>query len=96
MTIRSAAAEAHIVVRGRVQGVYFRGSLKQQADMRGLSGWVRNRPDGSVEAVVQGPRAAVDSVVAWAQRGPRGARVESAEVHWPEVEALLDTFEVVS
>ena len=91
----SGAAEAHIVVRGRVQGVYFRRSLKEQADTRGLSGWVRNLPDGSVQAVVQGPRAAVSSLVAWARLGPRGAHVDSADVHWAEVETPMNAFQVV-
>jgi acylphosphatase len=87
-------AEAHVVVRGHVQGVYFRQSLKQEADLRSLRGWVRNLPDGSVEALVQGPREAVDSLVDWARHGPRRARVDSAEVSWSTVETPLRSFQV--
>ena len=66
--------QAHIVVRGLVQGVYFRGSLKQEADARHVTGWVRNRADGSVEAVLQGTHDAVTAVLAWARHGPQIGR----------------------
>jgi acylphosphatase len=69
----------HLDIRGRVQGVGFRYSLREEAIARGLSGWVRNRRDGSVEAVIQGERAAVDSLVAWAHRGPASAQVTDVE-----------------
>jgi acylphosphatase len=69
-----------IRVRGRVQGVGFRYSLRDEAQRLGLAGWVRNRADGSVEALLQGDAAAVDVVVAWARRGPRAASVEAVEV----------------
>jgi acylphosphatase len=89
-------AQAHIVVRGRVQGVYFRGSLKQEADTQRVVGWVRNQDDGSVEAMLQGRRVAVSAVVAWMREGPRGARVESADVDWSEIDEPLQGFEIVS
>ncbi len=95
MAAGDESAQAHVVVRGRVQGVYFRGSLKQQADTRGVSGWVRNRADGSVEALLQGPREAVSSVVAWMKAGPRGAHVETVNVEWSDVGERLERFEVV-
>lgn len=60
---------------GRVQGVGYRDGLRSEALRHGVRGWVRNRRDGSVEAVLQGTAAAVDAVVAWARRGPPGARV---------------------
>jgi len=88
-------AQAHVVVRGRVQGVYFRGTLKQQADTHGVVGWVRNRADGSVEALLQGRRDAVSAVIAWMRAGPRGARVESADVEWSEVGEPLQGFEIL-
>jgi acylphosphatase len=78
-----------------VQGLYFRGSLQQQANAHGVVGWVRNRPDGSVEALLQGSRQAVAAVVAWMRTGPRGAMVESADVEWLKVETPLHSFEVV-
>jgi len=95
MEARQRQTQAHLVVRGRVQGVYFRGGLKQQADLRRVRGWVRNRFDGSVEAVLQGPEEAVAAVVAWARRGPRGAHVESVDVEWSDIDQPMASFEVV-
>jgi acylphosphatase len=68
-----------LAIRGRVQGVFFREAMRQEASRLGVAGWVRNRRDGSVEAVVQGARASVDQIVAWARRGPPDADVTSLE-----------------
>ena len=65
----------HLRISGRVQGVGYRAALHAQALTHGLAGWVRNRRDGTVEAVLQGSPADVDTVLAWANRGPAGARV---------------------
>ena len=65
-----------IRVRGRVQGVGFRYALRREAERSGVRGWVRNRSDGSVEALVQGEAQAVARLVAWARRGPPAARVD--------------------
>ncbi|MDA8107555.1 MAG: acylphosphatase [Betaproteobacteria bacterium] len=62
-------------ITGSVQGVGFRESLRRVAEREGVGGWVRNRADGSVEALVQGPEAAVQRVLTWARRGPPAARV---------------------
>jgi len=64
-----------IRVSGRVQGVGFRAALQREAQKLAVTGWVRNRSDGSVEALLQGPGPAVEAIVAWAGRGPRGAYV---------------------
>jgi acylphosphatase len=68
-----------VVVHGRVQGVGFRYSMIARARSLGVGGWVRNRPDGSVEAVFEGPAERVESMVDWCRRGPSGARVDSVE-----------------
>jgi acylphosphatase len=62
-----------------VQGVFFRADAQRRASSLGLSGWVRNEPDGSVEAVFEGDPERVDSMVGWCRRGPAGAEVESVE-----------------
>ena len=70
----------HLLISGRVQGVGYRDSMRIEAQKAGCTGWVRNRPDGSVEAVVEGEPGAVAGVIAWAKRGPPGARVDGVEV----------------
>ena len=72
----------HAIVRGRVQGVGYRAETQQQGRMLGLVGWVRNLPDGSVELEAEGPRAALDALLAWAALGPPGARVDALETRW--------------
>jgi len=67
-------------IRGRVQGVWYRESMRQEAARLRVTGWVRNRADGNVEAVVQGSPEAVDAITAWARRGPEQARVEAVLV----------------
>jgi acylphosphatase len=68
-----------VIVRGRVQGVFFRDTVRRMAESRGVGGWVRNRDDGAVEAVFEGPRDAVESLVRFSREGPRGAVVERVE-----------------
>lgn len=70
-----------LVIRGRVQGVWFRESMRQAAETHGVKGWVRNRADGTVEALVEGPAAAVEAIVRWAHRGPERADVTGVEQH---------------
>ena len=77
-----------VVAHGRVQGVFFRDSLRQRAQSLGVAGSVRNRPDGSVEATLEGEPDAVESVVAFMRAGPRGAEVERVEVAEEEPEGL--------
>lgn len=75
-------------IHGRVQGVWYRGSATAEATRLGLSGWVRNRGDGTVEALAIGPTAAVEAFIAWAHRGPSNARVSRVEVFEAALEPL--------
>ena len=77
-----------VIVHGHVQGVFFRDTTRRTAESRGVSGWVRNNPDGSVEAVFEGSEEAVDAMVQFAREGPRGAMVERVEARDEEPEGL--------
>jgi acylphosphatase len=79
-----------VIVHGRVQGVFFRDTTRRMARSRGLGGWVRNTPDGTVEAVFEGEDDAVESMVRWSRDGPRGAVVERVEVAPEEPEGLAE------
>jgi acylphosphatase len=81
----------HLTISGRVQGVGFRYSLAEEAERRGVTGWVRNRRDGTVEAVVYGASDAVEAVLVWARRGPRGAHVTGVQVD--DVPGRFERFE---
>jgi acylphosphatase len=78
----------HVIVYGFVQGVGFRFAVERAARSRGVSGWVRNRPDGSVEAVFEGELADVDALVEFCRQGPRGAEVAGVEVEGESAEGL--------
>lgn len=84
---------AHLGITGRVQGVYYRESMRRKAAELGVAGWVRNLADGSVEAVVQGPEGAVRQLVAWCRTGPPQARVEAVVADVLDDSARFDGFE---
>ncbi|MQY54568.1 MAG: acylphosphatase [Methanosarcinales archaeon] len=73
-------ARAHVVVKGRVQGVYFRYATRDEANMRGIKGWVRNMSDGRVEAVFEGVKEKVDEMIEFCHYGPPAAKVSSVKV----------------
>jgi acylphosphatase len=83
-------SRARVFVSGMVQGVSFRWYTVQEARSRGLGGFVRNLPDGRVEAVFEGPDEAVDAMVAWCHHGPRHARVTSVDVTREDPEGLFE------
>jgi acylphosphatase len=80
-------------IRGTVQGVYYRESMRQRADQWGVTGWVRNRMDGTVEAVLQGETENVERLIDWARRGPPAARVESVDVAAADDEPRHESFD---
>lgn len=77
-----------LVISGRVQGVWFRESMRREAEALGVAGWVRNRHDGTVEACVEGAREAVEAIVRWAHRGPEAAEVTAVQQDPVPVENL--------
>jgi acylphosphatase len=83
-----------VIVRGEVQGVFFRDSARREAESRGVSGWVRNRDDGAVEAVFEGPADAVEAMVEWCRTGPSRADVEDMDVSLDQDPDGLKGFEV--
>ncbi len=80
-------------IHGHVQGVFYRESMRQRAEQLKVMGWVRNRIDGSVEAVFQGEPFAVDALTVWARRGPPAARVDRVEIESVEVEPRHAVFD---
>ena len=77
-------SRAHVFIEGRVQGVFFRAHTKEKAEELGLKGWVRNLPDGRVEAVFEGEKSKIEKMIEWCHIGPSLARVEKVEVKWEE------------
>jgi acylphosphatase len=84
----SEQVRRRVVVRGSVQGVFFRDSCRREAETRGVGGWVSNRPDGAVEAVFEGDPDAVTAMVDWCTHGPRSADVDSVDDTSEEPEGL--------
>lgn len=80
----------HLVIFGRVQGVFYRESMRMEAERLGVTGWVRNRRDGSVEAIVQGTTSAVKAIIAWSWEGPPAARVDTVHEQPAENESFTD------
>jgi acylphosphatase len=91
----AAMQRLHLRIRGRVQGVYYRANTRRQATQLGLTGWVRNRDDGSVELVAEGPRADLERLLSWCQEGPPAASVTACEPSWVEASGEFDTFSIV-
>lgn len=85
-------AQVRLIVRGRVQGVFFRGATVEEARSLGLTGWVRNLPDGSVEIVAEGKSATLRMLIAWAHVGPPAARVDELVEEWSAFSAQYQDF----
>lgn len=94
MAIESASRiTLRLVIHGRVQGVFFRDSMRREAQNLSVAGWVRNRSNGTVEATVHGEPSAVDAIVRWARHGPQRAQVERVEIE-PD-DGSYTSFEVI-
>ena len=87
-------ARAQVFISGRVQGVFYRAYTRDQARMRGLTGWVRNLPDGRVYAVFEGDREKIESMLAWCRQGPQFAAVDEVETEWLPYQGEFQDFSV--
>jgi acylphosphatase len=87
-------SQVHLVISGRVQGVFFRASTAEEARRLGLTGWVMNRSDGSVEAIAEGERSKLAEFVRWCGHGPRGAVVQKVDVQWREFRDEFQGFRI--
>ncbi|MFX4261797.1 acylphosphatase [Pelotomaculum propionicicum] len=85
---------AHLIVSGKVQGVYFRVETCDQAAALGLTGWVQNMPDRNVEVVVEGSRDGVENLINWCRLGPPGAEVSGVSVTWENYTGEFDKFNI--
>ncbi len=94
MTSNREQLRAHVTVHGLVQGVWFRASTKDEADRLGVTGWVSNLPDGSVEAVFEGEKKKVEEIVGWCHRGPSGAKVSKVKIVWEPTRRELSHFDI--
>lgn len=91
----SDRVRAHIRVSGRVQGVFFRQTTAREAELLGVTGWVRNLPDGDVEALIEGDSETVDRLIAWCHHGPPAARVDTVSVVWETATGEYSRFSVM-
>jgi acylphosphatase len=87
-------ARVRLKIEGRVQGVFFRASTMEEAIRLGLKGWVRNCPDGSVEAVAEGARRKIDDLINWCRHGPPGARVHNVALEWENFQDEFADFRI--
>lgn len=85
-------ARVHVIVEGRVQGVFFRAHTQQMASLLKLKGWVKNRRDGRVEALFEGEKDHVEQMIQWCHRGPSEARVTKVLVTWEDFKGEFDDF----
>ena len=87
-------ARAHMFISGRVQGVFFRSQTKNNADNYDVKGWVRNLPDGRLEAVFEGEKEAVQALIEFCKHGPSGARVTNIALTWESYIGTLEKFKI--
>lgn len=85
---------AHAIISGRVQGVFFRMETKRAADRFGVSGWVQNLRDGTVEAVFEGDRNQIDDILAWCKEGPLRAKVTDVNISWEDYSGEFRKFDI--
>ena len=87
-------SRVYLRIEGRVQGVFFRASAREEATRLGLKGWVRNCPDGSVEVVAEGERKKIDDLIGWCHHGPPGAHVHDVRLQWEDFRGEFRDFRI--
>ena len=90
-----AQKRVQLIVRGRVTGVYFRASSQREAKRLGITGWVKNRNDGSIELMAEGDEDTIKEIIAWAHHGPSAARVDGVDVRWRGYTGEFADFRIV-
>jgi acylphosphatase len=91
----SEKAAINLMINGRVQGVFFRLKTKEEADKLGLTGWVKNNGDGSVEGVAEGDKDKLEQLIDWCKKGPQHAKVDSVTVNWQPFIGGFKSFEII-
>ena len=90
-----AKVRAHLIIEGIVQGVFFRAHTREQADINSVQGWVRNKPDGTVEAVFEGDEEPVNKLIGWCHNGPPEAVVKNVKIDWETYKGEFKNFTVI-
>jgi acylphosphatase len=90
-----ATKRVQLIVRGRVTGVFFRAATQREARRLGITGWVKNRPDGNIEIVAEAEEDAIREMVSWAQHGPSAARVDDVDIRWRSYTGEFSDFRIV-
>ncbi len=85
---------AQVIINGIVQGVFFRASTRDEAIQIGVGGWVRNLPDGTVQALFEGEKKKVEAIIAWCHKGPPGARVSNVQIFWEPYQGEFENFAI--
>ena len=88
-------SQVHLIISGKVQGVFYRASCQETAQRLGLTGWVRNLPDGSVEVLAQGEKEKIEKLIEWCRKGPDGAKVSGVEMEWQSILGQAPFFNIV-
>jgi acylphosphatase len=91
-----ATKRVQVIVRGRVTGVFFRAATQREARRLGVTGWVKNRPDGSIEVVAEGEEDAIKEIISWAHHGPSAARVDGVDVRWRGYTGEFSDFRIMA
>lgn len=85
---------AQVIIHGIVQGVFFRASTREEAIRIGVGGWVRNLPDGTVQALFEGETKKIEEIIGWCHKGPPGAQVNKVDIFWEPYEKEFKLFEI--